>query len=700
MEQEVDICGSNDPMKNPAFDFQLVLRSNKIFVAGECIDVPQEKSPLMILGMKSECKGQGCLSFSVATDKTSPETTEVGIVLRNICNLLMYETKHSRLNVLVLHLNENIAVKLLSHMKLKETIDGQMGIRKLNPAVAIRKFLFPLIDFGDGVALLTKKNGLAVDEHLSASQLRFFLQKEVCQKREFDLTHRPNRVAYPTDTNPRNKNEFFETLSSERFFELLESAGFTLDTSMENICPKVIPDADINPTESIKEFLNGSKGHVEKFLQKDFLQRVPNGLQTEQHNRKHLHEQQPMAVLETNMPNISINLQEPAQRASRKRCQEMTLDDSFESITPRKMDLKNMSDGSVSNASLLTYPSKGLDRITIVYHDMRTLHFDEMLNDTIVDFWMSYIKLNILEPESRDSVHLFSTFFYKKLTEKIDRRHLAKTVRSSELRFQTIAHNFKQISKWTRKVQIFSKNFIVIPVVEDLHWYLAIVYNPIGMVNMTEGPFENNVDTRKKGSSRSQPESFVIIFDSLADEDPKREVLVDVLRDYFELEFQDKRPFPGAKFERTRLGSISPANLPQQSNFIDCGLYILKYAESFLSKPPDLKSIQDFDWMKEYPLFSLDMNFCRETIRAKIRQLVPKNDWERFLTWEAANKFSPNPSTGESSASIQAKHEKGVLDRARRPRRYTELGMDQLPKLSRKENYFGNSISVRSAFKR
>lgn len=94
----------------------------------------------------------------------------------------------------------------------------------------------------------------------------------------------------------------------------------------------------------------------------------------------------------------------------------------------------------------------------------------------------------------------------------------------------------------------------------------------------------------------------------------------------------------------------------------------------------------------------------------RIRKLVSKEDWDKFLLWETANKFSPNFSTGESSAMVRAKHDEGILDRrrfihnfnfqkwrlgARRPRRYTEFGINQLGSMGRKQSHYGNSIQRR-----
>lgn len=68
------------------------------------------------------------------------------------------------------------------------------------------------------------------------------------------------------------------------------------------------------------------------------------------------------------------------------------------------------------------------------------------------------------------------------------------------------------------------------------------------------------------------------------------------LREYLELEFIEKKVAPEHKkyfleakyewrvFDQTRVPHYQP-KLPKQQNFTDCGLFVLQYAETFLSKP-------------------------------------------------------------------------------------------------------------------
>src|SRR6202012_1352362 len=64
------------------------------------------------------------------------------------------------------------------------------------------------------------------------------------------------------------------------------------------------------------------------------------------------------------------------------------------------------------------------------------------------------------------TVYFFNTHFYSGLT------NLASMPRG-----QRNSINFSAVERWTAKDDIFSHDFVVVPVNEMLHWYLAIICN-------------------------------------------------------------------------------------------------------------------------------------------------------------------------------------------------------------------------------
>ena len=82
--------------------------------------------------------------------------------------------------------------------------------------------------------------------------------------------------------------------------------------------------------------------------------------------------------------------------------------------------------------------------------DLRTLDAGEFLNDTIIDFYAQWIAQQ-MSPETKARTHIFSSFLYAKLVS-IDK--------------DRVGHH---PAKWTDGVDIFSKDFVFIPICEKLH---------------------------------------------------------------------------------------------------------------------------------------------------------------------------------------------------------------------------------------
>ncbi|KAL5482575.1 hypothetical protein ACEPAI_9169 [Sanghuangporus weigelae] len=118
-----------------------------------------------------------------------------------------------------------------------------------------------------------------------------------------------------------------------------------------------------------------------------------------------------------------------------------------------------------SDEIILVYPRFGQGAVNITNGDLRRLEPFEFLNDTLIEFglklWLN--DLRETQPELADSVHVFSSFFFKKLASKSNK---------------TPEEGQKSVRKWTAKVDLFKKKFIVVPINENIHWYLAVIYHP------------------------------------------------------------------------------------------------------------------------------------------------------------------------------------------------------------------------------
>lgn len=112
----------------------------------------------------------------------------------------------------------------------------------------------------------------------------------------------------------------------------------------------------------------------------------------------------------------------------------------------------------------LTYPKVGKKKTTVEWSDLERLDEGEFLNDNLISFYLRYLEQRLEEerPELAKRVYFFNTFFFATLTN----------THKGRKRF-----NYEGVQKWTRSVDLFTKDYIIVPINEQAHWYLAVICN-------------------------------------------------------------------------------------------------------------------------------------------------------------------------------------------------------------------------------
>ncbi|KAJ3537073.1 hypothetical protein NMY22_g5752 [Coprinellus aureogranulatus] len=274
--------------------------------------------------------------------------------------------------------------------------------------------------------------------------------------------------------------------------------------------------------------------------------------------------------------------------------------------------------------SLLVFPqdAPGKGKVTITKADAARLKPGGFLNDTLIEFglklWLT--SLEEANPELAKQIHVFSSFFYKKLNKR------------------NIEEGFNGVRKWTSKFDLFDRKYIIVPINENMHWYLAVIYQPQhvlhppppesispaagdrpAIINSGEGWVnEPEPSTTASASSRSRrqnekpektigrarrPEpkakttfcpnrTYILTMDSLGS---KHHRVCTQLAKYLELEAKDKK-----NARLTANIQLKQVNVPTQPNFCDCGLYLLHLAETFISDAERLLR-KDFETTSRTP---------------------------------------------------------------------------------------------------
>ncbi|KAL8724499.1 MAG: hypothetical protein Q9181_006798 [Wetmoreana brouardii] len=112
----------------------------------------------------------------------------------------------------------------------------------------------------------------------------------------------------------------------------------------------------------------------------------------------------------------------------------------------------------------LEYPKDAKKRTTVLWADLERLDEGEFLNDNLISFYLRYLenKAERTDPTVSRKIYMFNTFFYASLTTTVDGHK---------------GINYEAVRKWTRGVDLFTYDFVVVPVNESAHWYVAIICN-------------------------------------------------------------------------------------------------------------------------------------------------------------------------------------------------------------------------------
>jgi len=143
-------------------------------------------------------------------------------------------------------------------------------------------------------------------------------------------------------------------------------------------------------------------------------------------------------------------------------------------------------------------------------------HLEEMycLNDDLVDFYLKVtttddarsLLLRDLGQGSealKKKVHVFSSHFHTKfIGEEIKRKDTQSHVAA-----------YTRVKRWTRGVNVFSRDFNIVPFVRDLHWVLAVICYPDRLAESLQRKSNRDDSINVDGDDETQP--CILLLDSL-----------------------------------------------------------------------------------------------------------------------------------------------------------------------------------------
>lgn len=409
----------------------------------------------------------------------------------------------------------------------------------------------------------------------------------------------------------------------------------------------------------------------------------------------------------------------------------------------------------------IIYPKEGKNRATVDMQDIERLDEGQFLNDSLINFYLRWLEQRLSErnPALHKRIYFHNTFFYKTLTT-LSRGHRGI--------------NYEAVERWTARVDLLSYDYIIVPVNENTHWYVAIICNApkllpgkpevsentktpqddsnsiekiipengskssrqslsspqstlaqrseqqdiaiseIENLSLKESkgnsspeadPKSNDVagmaseedisvnssheDSAKRDFSKERPTMLTdqkqapskklspgkrgkrkSVTSAPRKHDPKEPRIITLdslgvrhsptctnLRDYIVAEIKSKRgieiPSPGP------LGTTA-MNIPGQTNFCDCGLFLLSYVEKFLENPDDfihdiLQNTRNLD--ADWPIASdMRCNIRELLLHLQNEQVMEANDLRRMKSLNKKNspddnkaKINTHPNSQEMS---------------------------------------------------
>lgn len=150
---------------------------------------------------------------------------------------------------------------------------------------------------------------------------------------------------------------------------------------------------------------------------------------------------------------------------------------------------------------ILIYPP-GKGGIPINTEDYMCLAQDQFLNDVIIDFYLKHLVHDILTCTQKEKTHIFSTFFYKRLTTKPSKVNKSSNPHEWDTSLTAAQKRHARVKTWTKNVNIFDKDFIIVPINENCHWFVAIICFPSldGCRSMLDNRTVTPQEIKRKGN--------------------------------------------------------------------------------------------------------------------------------------------------------------------------------------------------------
>jgi Ulp1 family protease len=231
----------------------------------------------------------------------------------------------------------------------------------------------------------------------------------------------------------------------------------------------------------------------------------------------------------------------------------------------------------------MVYPRIGKKRAEVNVEDRDRLREGEFLNDNLVGFYLRFLEdhLQRTNPDVAEGIYFFNSYFFPTL----------KNGRSI---------NYSAVEKWTRNIDLFSYDYVIVPVNQDLHWYFAIICNLPSLDIPFAGPADQSSAPVSDKEISTQPESEV----HEISESPEPELVSATTNNTFGAQFDQNRTEKEGKPATTEEVDSSMQGSEEQKQDISSPGSWPDGAENITSPPP--KELPGRWWDQTNPTTSVN----------------------------------------------------------------------------------------------
>ncbi|KAJ3444038.1 deneddylase 1 isoform c-related [Anaeramoeba flamelloides] len=197
--------------------------------------------------------------------------------------------------------------------------------------------------------------------------------------------------------------------------------------------------------------------------------------------------------------------------------------------------------------------------INIKLSHFKCLRYGGWLEDVVINFYLNLINERSQRIKSYPKIYCFNSFFYESYSK----------------------NGYQRVRRYTRKVDLFEYDLILIPFHLGSHWTLGVI------------------DSKRK---------IFRYLDSMSGNNSLNYTYLNVMKSYYSQEHLDKKK-SNIDQELNQSWSFYKEYVPQQNNSNDCGVFTLLFADSISAENDFWFSCKDMKRLRKRIIFEILIQF-------------------------------------------------------------------------------------------